>query len=229
MVIIRRRQALKVIGVGGLIGMSATSPLFGSEGASAAKSGKDSSPGFMAMLIYTPRADAEARGYTKWIQEVDNPFFNGVDEISHYTNWLVTSGKSPLFPGEYFDFMVFKDRKSYDAAWSRRDVPAFAAGWTAKWGKNPDATAEKMSENYHVFLAERITPAATKTQSVDVTPLTAQPASPAVPSDTELWAITEGVLGKPRFSHLQIKYNDPGASSAPSLDALRAKIIATPD
>jgi len=69
MAVIVRRQVLKAIGAGGLIGMSANSPQLGAAKASAPKSGKDSSPGFMAILIYTPRPDAEARGYTKWLQQ----------------------------------------------------------------------------------------------------------------------------------------------------------------
>lgn len=210
------------------MGTASALDIFGTAVA-AAKTGKDCSPGFMAILIYTPRRDSEERGYSKWLQEVDNPFFNEVPEISHYTNWIVTGGKSAVFPGEYFDFMVFEDRKAYDAAWSRQDVPAFAAGWTSQWGKFPDATEENMSENYHVYLAERITPEATKTRTVDVTPLLTRPASLDVPSDTEFWEISEAVLGKPGFSHLQIKYNTSDGNCALSADALRAKIIATPD
>lgn len=58
----------------------------------------------MVFLPYTPRADADARGYDDWLREVDNPFFNAVPGIVHYSNWKVVGlAKTAAF--SHFDFM----------------------------------------------------------------------------------------------------------------------------
>ena len=45
----------------------------------------------LILLVYTPREDSNARGYEAWLQEIDNPFFNDIPGIRHYTNWKTTS------------------------------------------------------------------------------------------------------------------------------------------
>lgn len=187
-----------------------------------------SDPDFMVLLIYTPRADAESRGYSKWLQDVDNPFFNSVPEIHHYTNWILTNGLSRLFPYTYFDFMVCKGRTAFDRAWMREEVLAFAGGWTKEWGQFPEATAEAMADNYHVYLCERLSPAVLqKTHTVSFTPLTEKVAHTT--GSTETWKITESVLGSPHFKYFQVQYHADNAEVTASDNSLQAKIIASPD
>ena len=59
----------------------------------------------LILLVYTPREDSNARGYEAWLQEIDNPFFNDIPGIRHYTNWKTTSAADCAFPYSHFDFM----------------------------------------------------------------------------------------------------------------------------
>ena len=43
------------------------------------------------------REDSNARGYEAWLQEIDNPFFNDIPGIRHYTNWKTTSAADCAF------------------------------------------------------------------------------------------------------------------------------------
>ena len=46
----------------------------------------------MILITYNVREGAEADGYEQWLRDIDNPFFNSVPGIRHYTNWKVVEG-----------------------------------------------------------------------------------------------------------------------------------------
>jgi len=100
----------------------------------------------MVFLPYTPRADSAARGYHKWLRDIDNPFFNSVPGILHYSNWEVTSPPTGHFT--HFDFM-YLDPARADSVWTNPDVIAFAGAWTDQWGIDP-ASAD-LSVNYNSY------------------------------------------------------------------------------
>ena len=104
----------------------------------------------MLLLTYTPRADADERGYERWLREVDNPFFNGVDGIVLYTNWKVAAVKAGEIRFTHFDTMFVEGVDVFD----RPQVQRFADGWVEQWGVDPDAGHTAV--NYQVLVTEVI-------------------------------------------------------------------------
>jgi hypothetical protein len=100
----------------------------------------------MVFLPYTPRPDSASRGYEAWLVETDNPFFNSVPGILHYSNWRVTNPPAGHFT--HFDFM-YLDPATADSVWTNPDVIAFASGWTEQWGIDPKAA--DLSVNYNSY------------------------------------------------------------------------------
>jgi hypothetical protein len=105
----------------------------------------------MFFLPYTPRADADSRGYDDWIREIDNPFFNSAPGISHYSNWKVGEVLSGAIDFTHFDFM-FVDPARVALIWSNESVAAFASGWNEQWGRDPQNP--DLSVNYHIYQLE---------------------------------------------------------------------------
>jgi hypothetical protein len=106
----------------------------------------------MLLLTYTPRADADARGYEQWLREVDNPFFNGVPGIAEYTNWKIVEPKLGVMPFTHFDTMLIEN-DALDRVWGNPEVGRFADGWRELWALNPGA--DDMGVNYQVSLARQ--------------------------------------------------------------------------
>jgi hypothetical protein len=187
----------------------------------------------LLLLVYTPREDSNLRGYDDWLRAVDNPFFNGVPGIRHYSNWKVVSPADCAFPYTHFDLMFLADAAAKDRVWSNPDVMAFAQGWTEKWGRYPRATADTMHMNYSVFLCSTVA----GDQRVAGRRLAIMPASgpiAAAPGD-QVYAIDEPVLGDVRFTHFALRYGPGGAGGVatdrPSACYARAEaqLIAAPD
>ncbi len=177
--------------------------------------------GWMVLLPYTPRADSAARGYEGWLREVDNPFFNGVGGIAHYANWAVarTLAGEPGFT--HFDLMRFRTEADIDRAWSDSSLLAFAAGWVAQWGVDPEAADPAV--NYHAHVARRVS----GTPGDDPAPhfLAFDPV--ATDACDELWEIARPIVGVPRFQRFAIRRGPaPSADLAPVI--LEGRLIAAP-
>ena len=189
----------------------------------------------LLLLVYTPREDSTARGYDNWLRDIDNPFFNGVSGITHYTNWKFTSAADCAVPYTYFDLMFVEDPSNLDAVWGDPEVEKFAQGWTDAWGRYPDATAEQMHMNYQVYLCERTSGG----PAVPVHPVTFLPAQSDIPNaeTRQCYRIVDSVLGDQRFSHfaLDLLYNSSefpaSAASRPDMcyGAALGEIVASPD
>jgi hypothetical protein len=178
----------------------------------------------MFLLPYTPRADADARGYDEWIQSIDNPFFNSVDGISHYSNWKVRDVLVGSVPFTHFDFM-FVDRERQAKIWSNEAVAAFANGWTEKWGVDPGNA--DLSVNYHVYkLAHREGPVVFDREHVLVV---FEPASPRG-ADASSWSVEESVLGKCPCASVEILFGDAARARDlnGALAAFTGELIAAP-
>jgi len=155
---------------------------------------------FMFFLPYTPRSDSDARGYDDWIQRVDNPFFNSVTGISHYSNWKVASVLKGDVPFSHFDFM-FVDREKEAQIWSNPKVAEFADGWTKSWGVDPENP--DLSINYHVYqLAHAEGPIEFKPDLVTVIYRKAG-AHPAAGSS---WSVAKSVLGQAPCPRIDIVF-----------------------
>ena len=189
----------------------------------------------LLLLVYTPREDSTARGYDDWLREIDNPFFNSVEGITHYTNWKITSAADCAVPYTYFDLMFVDDPSNLDAVWGNPDVEAFAQSWTDKWGRYPHATPEEMQLNYQVYLCKRTSGG----PAVPVHPVTFMTAQSAVPGDDRrhCFEVVDSVLGDQRFSYfaLDLLFNTSEfvASAAARPDvcygAALGEIVASPD
>ena len=189
----------------------------------------------LLLLVYTPREDSTARHYDDWLREVDNPFFNGVPGIKHYTNWKITSPADCAVPYTYFDLMYVEDKDKLDDIWGNPDVEKFAQGWTDSWGRYPDATPENMDKNYQVYLCE-MTAGSLMTPWQPATFMPAQ-STVSEAQDRRTFKVVGSVLGDQRFSHFAMQpLNNTSefasaASSRPSecYGCALGELVASPD
>jgi hypothetical protein len=86
-------------------------------------------------IVYTVSEDAEQRGYSDWLRQVDNPFFNSIPGVRCYANWrvdrVVTGG--PL-AWDYFDFQGLSSNDDLESVWFNPDLDAFRREWLRLWG-----------------------------------------------------------------------------------------------
>ena len=188
----------------------------------------------LLLLMYIPREDSAQRHYEDWLRDVDNPFFNNVPGIAHYTNWKVTSAADCAIPYTHFDLMFLEETATLEEVWGNPDVEAFAQGWTDDWGRYPDARPEDLYLNYEVY---RCT-APKGVRQVPITPTALMVAKAPIPDAPNRLAsqVLEPVLGTPRFTHFAletlINTGDFAATSATRPDGaygcVLGEIVAAP-
>lgn len=182
-------------------------------------------PDYMLLLPYTPREDSDARGYDDWLREVDNPFFNQVPGVVHYTNWRIRN-VSPAVPYTHFDFLRIETPESAEQIWGDADLSEFAANWTKTWGRYPDASEADMHLNYHVYLCRRLSGHRPATCLVSYQPCAGEPTGTS--DSVEIWKIIEPVIGDARFPYLRVEALQAEPSTQSEGAAVGA-IVATPD
>ena len=172
----------------------------------------------MVFLPYTPRADADARGYDDWLRQVDNPFFNAVPGIVHYSNWKV-AGAAKAFAFSHFDFM-YLDPSRADGVWSNAAVLAFAAAWTARWGAFPDAA--DVSLNYHSYrLTRRDGADSFDRRGVRLGMLDAPPGH----LGGTVWEVDSSLVGTPACRWFEFRFGPLGDAALPGV---AGELIAAP-
>ena len=108
---------------------------------------------YLVLLTYTPRKDVNFKEYEEWLIEVDNPFFNSINEVAHYSNWKVLENpQNSKFL--YFDFLTFSSLSDFNKAWNSKELNAFTRQWRKLWGQAPESN--DLSLNARVFLFENI-------------------------------------------------------------------------
>ncbi len=85
-------------------------------------------------IVYTPGADAEAKGYEPWLATVDNPFFNAIRGIHHYANWKLERVLTGAPPYDYFDLLGLVAEADLERVWFNHDLNQFRAKWVRLWG-----------------------------------------------------------------------------------------------
>lgn len=177
--------------------------------------------GWMVILPYTPRADSEARGYARWLAEVDNPFFNAVGGIAHDANWAVARTLAGMPAFTHFDCMRFEREADIERAWTSPDLIAFAAGRVTQWGAEPDAADPAVNDHAHV--ARRIS--GTVGDDAALLFLSLDPV--ATDAADEVWEIVRPIVGTPGFRRFAIRRGQaPAADLAPVL--LEGRLLAAP-
>jgi hypothetical protein len=186
----------------------------------------------MSLIMYTPRADSNDRGYEQWLIDVDNPFFNNSEVCVRYTNWKVTDDAGVNFGFSHFDFFGMDDRDSGDKVWSDEKLSEFRVEWRKLWGaaESLDPTANSI-----VNLCERIDTPQAEAKYVIAVP--ADDASAAGPEGCETWSTYNGYRGDIVLPAFYLKYTDDpadfGAFQQAQADggpaALLAELIAGPD
>ena len=189
----------------------------------------------LMLLVYTPREDSNSRGYDEWLQEIDNPFFNQIDGIKHYTNWKVSSVADCAFPYTHFDFMYLDDANSKDKVWGNSEVAKFAQGWTDSWGRYPKATPEEMQMNYQVYLCSHIS----GDKDVKTNDVAFMPSNKMIEANNnrQVYEVSESVLGDIRFKYFALSYMENAMSysrvannrPAETYGVAHGSIIASPD
>lgn len=162
----------------------------------------------MLFLPYTPRDDADARGYDDWLRCVDAPFFNSVPGVAHYSNWKVAEVLTGSVPFTHFDFLLLDG--AVEQVWGNARLQDFAAGWLDKWGRDP-ANAD-LSVNYHTYLADRwlgCAPARSGTVLLGL-----EPDVQAVPATAEVWRVRTAVIGTAPYASFGFRYVTAGSAPA---------------
>ena len=198
---------------------------------------KRSSSGFkhVYFLAYTPREDSNSRGYENWLREVDNPFFNSIPAIVHYTNWKITSPTDCAFPFAYFDLMYVEDKNDVEGVWGNPDVTAFAQGWVEKWARYPNASEDEGRLNFHVYLCERVSEEA----YAPMGPVALHVSNGAIPKskNRQTFRVVSPVIGDARFSSFALDALNNSGEFLPSCTArpagcygsALAEIVARPE
>jgi hypothetical protein len=106
----------------------------------------------MLFITYSVRADADHLVYEEWLRQVDNPFFNAVPGIVHYSNWKISAGAHALAPNVYFDFLGLDSPAALDFVWNDAAVNAFRHRWRLRWGI---ADPSDHAANSQIYLCER--------------------------------------------------------------------------
>ncbi|MBM3559883.1 MAG: hypothetical protein FJX53_08430 [Alphaproteobacteria bacterium] len=153
----------------------------------------------MIFIMYSPVDDAEARGYSQWLVDVDNPYFNRADGVARYTNWRVT-GPSSGAPFGYFDFLGMTGNNALFDVWESDKLSAFRHEWRVLWGRDRSLSAEG---NSHAVLCRRQSAAQRETPFVAVALHGA--ASPPPPG-YERWSVEKVLRGRSTFSFLDLRY-----------------------
>ncbi len=149
-------------------------------------------------IVYTLPADALERGYEAWLASKDNPFFNAVPGVWHYTNWKIDAVALGAVDGwTHFDFLGMRRRADLEQVWFSPDLDRFRADWVKLWGP----PRGRVSELYgHSYLLE------------------AGAAMPSLPRDRETFSFG---MGKPpgapswRLTHAARKHFVPDMASRP--------------
>lgn len=142
-------------------------------------------------IAYTVPDDAEDRGYSRWLRDVDMPFFNAIPGTGHYANWRITQRlKGAPTAWDYFDFQGLQSEDDLERVWFNPDLDAFRKNWIALWGYGAGEAPAVMRNAY---LMRRIGPAEPR---LDRT-LTLSAGSGTVPEHAghARWQV-EGVLHK---------------------------------
>lgn len=201
----------------------------------------------MIFIAYTVPADAEARGYSPWLVEVDNPFFNAIPGTRHYANWRVERmerGAAPVW--DYLDFQGLQSREDLERVWFNPDLDGFRAEWLRLWGygaRNPDPVLR------HSYLMRRVhaRPGAVPGPVLD---LRGGRGAPPAGLDADIVFVLEGCLkkhfsapGAPRpddwlmpaaagnplgLDWLAVTYG-PARDAGPGDRVMQARLIAEPD
>tara|TARA_Y100000589_G_scaffold329248_1_gene375260 strand:+ start:1467 stop:2015 length:549 start_codon:yes stop_codon:yes gene_type:complete len=108
---------------------------------------------YNVLLTYTPRKETNLEKYEKWLIDVDNPFFNSINEVSHYSNWKVLN-RLDNFDFEYFDFLTFNTLSDFNITWHSEKVKKFTSEWRRLWGQAPKS--KNLHLNARVFLLENL-------------------------------------------------------------------------
>lgn len=180
----------------------------------------------MVILPYTPRADSDARGYHDWLRDVDNPFFNSVEGILHYTNWKVVRAVKGATSFSHFDFMIMESLEKSAQVWANDKVVDFAAGWTQSWGADPDNA--DLSVNYLSAMAART--GGKISVRGDRVWLGLNPGPAAAESQAEIWGITQPMVGTVPFESFCFQFGEqpPADADAWAETILEGVLIAAP-
>ena len=160
----------------------------------------------MSLILYTPRADSNDRGYEQWLIDVDNPFFNNSEVCVRYTNWKVVDDAGVNFGFSHFDFFGMDDRDSGDKVWSDEKLSEFRVGWRKLWGaaESLDPTANSI-----VNLCERTGAPQAEARFVIVVPT--EDASATGPEGCETWNTYNDYRGDIVLPAFHLKYTDDPA------------------
>jgi hypothetical protein len=177
----------------------------------------------MFLLPYHVRDDSDARGYDEWLRSMDNPFFNGQREITHYTNWKVAEWLGQPYPFTHVDLMFVPDLETAPSIWVNEEIAAFARGWQDLWA--PDSSAD-LSLCVSILLCTEIV----STQGSSGTRLLLTPdleGELQARRNASRWRVVEPTLGFAPFSTFDILYLD-GEPPVGTRGAV-CKLIASPD
>ncbi|MBL0923094.1 MAG: hypothetical protein IBJ12_01325 [Sphingomonadaceae bacterium] len=112
--------------------------------------------GQVLLLTYTPRRSVDLNVYHRWLQEVDNPFFNSRPTVRRYVNYHIVGNVTGSEHFTHFDLLEIEGDGGPDSVFGDVEIDAFAKNWVRLWGEVPDPGLIDQSPNYRVMLCEAV-------------------------------------------------------------------------
>lgn len=107
----------------------------------------------LVLVTYTPRADAQERGYDDWLRDVGSPSLNGRPGVVSHSSWRIVDPAFGTPDYTHFELIFAEGRAEASALLSDPDLRAFAGGWLEQWGQEPGAD---LADNLRLCVCERV-------------------------------------------------------------------------
>jgi hypothetical protein len=147
----------------------------------------------VVFIAYTVPVRAELGGYSKWLQNVDMPFFNDIPGTLHYANWRlreIAKGKTPVW--DYFDFQGLNAESDLERVWFNPDLDSFRTEWLRLWGYGQ---ADAPPVLRHSYIMRPVARSNRYPKDTVLTLAGGTGAAPSLPDADLVWKI-DGVLHK---------------------------------
>jgi hypothetical protein len=143
-------------------------------------------------IAYAVGPTAEEKGYSKWLRDVDMPFFNAIPGTLHYANWRLQSvnlGAPPVW--DYFDFQGLVSEADLKRVWFNPDLDHFRSEWLRLWGYGNQKPPPVIAHSYAMRLV-----GSSPDHQTDDTLMLSGGTGPPPSADADLIYQVDGVLHK---------------------------------
>lgn len=107
----------------------------------------------LVLITYTPRDDAQERGFEDWLREDGSPTLNALPGVVGHSSWRISEPAFGTPDYTHFDVLFVEGRAQVSALLSDPAVRAFADGWVEQWGREPGGD---LGDNFRLCVCQQI-------------------------------------------------------------------------